>query len=88
MRLMIAYFTRAAVVASQLAGAAHQGFSRSQRKKTNKQRQSSRRLQDASRREVAPAGATSRSSAAAASRLPSSDLEKDSEGEAMLSVSR
>lgn len=87
MRLMIAYFTQAAVVASQLAGAAHQGFSRSQRKKKNKQRQSSRRLQDASRREVAPAGATSRSSAAA-SRLPSSDLEKDSEGEAMFSVSR
>lgn len=35
MRLMIAYFTRAAVVASQLAGAAHQGFGRSQRTKTN-----------------------------------------------------
>lgn len=47
---MIAYFTRAAVVASQLAGAAHQGFSRSQRaqKQTNNANQAaaSRMLRD------------------------------------------
>lgn len=38
MRLMIAYFTQAAVAASQLAGTAHRGLSQSQRE--NKQRQS------------------------------------------------
>lgn len=38
MRLMIAYFTQAAVAASQLAGTAHRGLSQSQHK--NKQRQS------------------------------------------------
>lgn len=48
MRLMIAYFTQAAVVASQLAGAAHQGFSGSQRAKTNNANQAgaSRMLHD------------------------------------------
>lgn len=46
---MIAYFTQAAVVASQLAGATHQGFSRCQRNKKNKNKTNNANQAGASR---------------------------------------